>query len=39
MNEIEAGYEIIDSWRRVKRMKRFNQDLYDEITSALGQII
>jgi hypothetical protein len=39
MNEIEAWSEILDSWRKVKRMKRLNRDLYDEITSALGQII
>ncbi|MGC1931324.1 MAG: hypothetical protein WA667_20325 [Candidatus Nitrosopolaris sp.] len=39
MNEIEAWYEILHSWEKVRRMKRLNQDLYDEITSALGQII
>jgi hypothetical protein len=39
MNEIEAWREILNSWEKVKRMKKLNQDLYDEITSALGQII
>jgi hypothetical protein len=39
MNEIEAWYEILKSWEKVKRMKKLNQELYDILFGAIGYII
>ena len=39
MNEIEGWYEILESWKKVKRMKKLNQELYDILYGTIGYII
>ena len=35
MNEIEAWKEILDEWRKLDRLKRLNQRLYDYLGSSI----